>query len=107
MALFEADRISGAGSSADQALVVRLVQGGLTEGEAQVALLMRDGLANQAIASRCCFSLNTVKSYLSRAYVKLGVENRAQLSVHQGVLTTGRLFGHCSTNLSLFSKAGW
>lgn len=58
----------------------RLIRYGLTCGEAEVAVLATEGLSNQRIAGRCCFSLNTVKSYLSRAYAKLGVENRVQLT---------------------------
>lgn len=58
-----------------RALVLRL-----TPGELEKAVLVAEGLTNQAIAERLQLSAHTVKSALSAIYTKLGTENRSALS---------------------------
>jgi DNA-binding CsgD family transcriptional regulator len=52
----------------------------LTATEREVAVLAADGLTNQAIAERVYVSRKTVEANLARAYRKLGISSRAQLS---------------------------
>ena len=52
----------------------------LTATEREVAVLAADGLTNQAIAERVYISRKTVEANLARAYRKLGISSRAQLS---------------------------
>jgi DNA-binding CsgD family transcriptional regulator len=52
----------------------------LTPGERQVVELALDGLSNPRIAQRLFLSTNTVKTHLLRAYRKLGVNSRRDLS---------------------------
>jgi DNA-binding CsgD family transcriptional regulator len=52
----------------------------LTETEARVAELVATGLSNREVAARLFLSVSTVESNLRRAYRKLGVGSRAQLS---------------------------
>jgi DNA-binding CsgD family transcriptional regulator len=52
----------------------------LTETEDQVAELVASGLTNREVAARLFLSLSTVESNLRRAYRKLGVRSRAELS---------------------------
>jgi DNA-binding NarL/FixJ family response regulator len=63
----------------------------LSPRERQVLLLMRDGSSLPAIASHLQVSEATVKTYVSRLYSKLRVNNRAQalmVAVNQGLLPT-------------------
>jgi NarL family two-component system response regulator LiaR len=51
---------------------------GLTERESQVLVLLARGLSNREIASAMYLSPETVKGYVSQAFVKLGVRNRVE-----------------------------
>ncbi|RKR75108.1 response regulator transcription factor [Frondihabitans australicus] len=53
---------------------------GLSERERAVAGLVVDGWSNPQIAERLHLSSSTVKTYVSRCFTKLGVENRVQLA---------------------------
>jgi DNA-binding NarL/FixJ family response regulator len=74
------------------ALARRHSNGGLlSPRERQVLLLMRDGSSLPAIATNLQVSEATVKTYVSRLYSKLRVNNRAQalmVAVNQGLLPT-------------------
>jgi DNA-binding NarL/FixJ family response regulator len=50
----------------------------LSKREAQVMLLVCQGLTNQEVGERLFLSLNTVKSHLRGAYRKMGVTSRPQ-----------------------------
>jgi DNA-binding CsgD family transcriptional regulator len=52
----------------------------LTETEEQIASLVAIGLSNREVAERLFLSVSTVESNLRRAYRKLGVRSRAQLT---------------------------
>ena len=54
--------------------------GELTAREREVAELVAAGLANKEIASRLFVAVSTVEATLSKAYVKLGVRSRTELS---------------------------
>ena len=54
--------------------------GSLTPGERQVVELAAEGLTNPRIAQKLFLSTNTVKTHLLRAYRKLGVNSRRDLS---------------------------
>jgi DNA-binding CsgD family transcriptional regulator len=51
----------------------------LTRREREVAILAAAGRSSRWIATRLNLSVRTVDNYLGRAYVKLGVSNRAEL----------------------------
>ena len=53
----------------------------LTEREREVMALVAEGLSNDEIAERLVLSPATAKTHVSRAMVKLGVRDRAQLVV--------------------------
>jgi DNA-binding NarL/FixJ family response regulator len=53
----------------------------LTEREREVMALAATGLSNEQIADRLVLSVATAKTHVSRAMVKLGVRDRAQLVV--------------------------
>jgi DNA-binding NarL/FixJ family response regulator len=53
----------------------------LTEREREVVALVGEGLSNDEIAERLIMSPATAKTHVSRAMVKLGVRDRAQLVV--------------------------
>lgn len=70
----------------------RATQNGVTLSprEADVLLLLRDGLSMPAIAARLFISLSTVKTYVARIYDKLGATTRAQAlmtAIHHGLIT--------------------
>ncbi|MEO6122964.1 MAG: AAA family ATPase [Ilumatobacteraceae bacterium] len=52
----------------------------LTPSEHRVALLAAQGHTNRAIAAQLFVSLKTVESHLARAFKKLGINSRAELS---------------------------
>lgn len=54
----------------------------LTEREREVVALVGEGLSNDEIAARLVVSPATAKTHVSRAMVKLGVRDRAQLVVY-------------------------
>jgi DNA-binding NarL/FixJ family response regulator len=51
----------------------------LTEREREIVTLVAEGLSNQEIAERLVVSPLTAKTHVSRAMIKLGVRDRAQL----------------------------
>ena len=53
----------------------------LTEREREVVALVGEGLTNDEIAARLFLSPATAKTHVSRAMVKLGARDRAQLVV--------------------------
>jgi DNA-binding NarL/FixJ family response regulator len=53
----------------------------LTERERQVVALVAEGLTNDEIAARLVMSAATAKTHVSRAMIKLGARDRAQLVV--------------------------
>jgi DNA-binding NarL/FixJ family response regulator len=53
----------------------------LTEREREVTALVAEGLSNQEIAERLFMSPATAKTHVSRAMIKLGARDRAQLVV--------------------------
>jgi DNA-binding NarL/FixJ family response regulator len=53
----------------------------LTEREREVVALVAEGLSNDEIAERLVLSPATAKTHVSRAMVKLGIRDRAQLVV--------------------------
>jgi DNA-binding NarL/FixJ family response regulator len=55
---------------------------GLTEREREVVALVATGLSNEEIAAKLVVSPATAKTHVSRAMVKLGVRDRAQLVVY-------------------------
>ncbi|MBV9787904.1 MAG: helix-turn-helix transcriptional regulator, partial [Chloroflexi bacterium] len=55
--------------------------GTLTEREREVMALVAGGLSNDEIAERLVISPATAKTHVSRAMVKLGARDRAQLVV--------------------------
>ncbi|MGH9055810.1 MAG: LuxR C-terminal-related transcriptional regulator [Acidimicrobiales bacterium] len=57
----------------------------LTRREQEVATLAAHGDSNQGIAERLSLSVRTVESHLARAYYKLGVNTRADLSAALGL----------------------
>jgi DNA-binding CsgD family transcriptional regulator len=60
---------------------VRRAPSTLTEGEQRAAALAAQGLTNPEIAARLFMSRRTVEANLARAYRKLDIRSRAQLSV--------------------------
>ncbi|MEU2971666.1 response regulator transcription factor [Nocardiopsis alba] len=66
---------------------------GLTDREREVLSLVGRGLSNEEIAGELVLSPATAKTHVSRAMVKLGVRDRAQLVVlayETGLVTPGR-----------------
>jgi DNA-binding NarL/FixJ family response regulator len=70
---------SQGGATADQDDAARIAQ--LTEREREVAAAVADGLGNADIAKRLHLSQGTVKTHLSSALAKLGLDNRTQLAI--------------------------
>lgn len=54
------------------------VNGSLTEREAEILSLMREGLTNKQIANRLYISVHTVKNHVHNLLVKLGAQSRAE-----------------------------
>lgn len=68
--------------------------GALTDREREVMALVAEGLSNDEIAQRLIVSPATAKTHVSRAMVKLGARDRAQLvvfSYESGLVRPGRL----------------
>src|SRR4051794_9706287 len=66
----------------------------LTEREKEVVALVGEGLSSDEIAGRLVLSPATAKTHVSRAMIKLGVRDRAQLVVvayHTGLVRPGWL----------------
>jgi DNA-binding NarL/FixJ family response regulator len=62
----------------------------LSAREQQILFLLHDGLSVPEIAAELYLSLSTTKTYVARAYEKLGARNRAQAlmaAVHRGLFT--------------------
>jgi DNA-binding NarL/FixJ family response regulator len=53
----------------------------LTDREREVVTMVGDGLSNDEIAERLVMSVATAKTHVSRAMIKLGARDRAQLVV--------------------------
>jgi DNA-binding NarL/FixJ family response regulator len=65
----------------------------LTQREREVVALVGEGLSNQEIAARLVLSPATARTHVSRAMVKLGARDRAQLVVvayQTGLVSPGR-----------------
>jgi DNA-binding NarL/FixJ family response regulator len=54
----------------------------LTDREREVVGLVGEGLTNDEIAARLVMSVATARTHVSRAMIKLGARDRAQLVVH-------------------------
>jgi DNA-binding CsgD family transcriptional regulator len=61
-------------------VTTRSAPAGLTATEREIARLAAEGLTNRAIADRVFVTPKTVEANLARAYRKLGITSRAQLS---------------------------
>ena len=54
----------------------------LTQREAEILLLLRQGLSNQGISTETGVALSTIKWHLKNIFAKLGVSSRAEAIVH-------------------------
>jgi DNA-binding CsgD family transcriptional regulator len=52
----------------------------LTEREAEVVMLIGEGLSNRAVAQRLTLSIRTVESHIYRAMLKTGTTSREELA---------------------------
>jgi DNA-binding NarL/FixJ family response regulator len=85
--------ISEFAASAPKAAPARTDLSSLTEREREVVTLVGEGLSNDEIAERLYLSPNTAKTHVSRAMIKLGARDRAQLVVfayESGLVRPGR-----------------
>ncbi len=57
------------------------VPGGLSVREAEVVALVAEGLSNPEIARRLGLTSETVKTYVTRAYDKIGVRGRTRIAI--------------------------
>jgi DNA-binding NarL/FixJ family response regulator len=55
-----------------------LQKAGISKREAEILLLMHEGLSNQQIADKLFVSENTVKKHISNIFLKLQVERRTE-----------------------------
>jgi len=55
-----------------------LFKAGISKREAEILLLMHDGLSNQQIADKLFISENTIKKHISNIFLKLQVERRTE-----------------------------
>ena len=68
----------------------------LSKREAEVLLLVAQGLSNKEIAHRMGLSIRTIHSHLSSLFAKLKVNSRTQavlLAVHQGLISMHDTYG--------------
>jgi DNA-binding CsgD family transcriptional regulator len=56
----------------------QLVKSGLSKREAEILLLMHEGLSNHQIADKLFISENTIKKHVSNIFQKLQVERRTE-----------------------------
>jgi len=56
----------------------KLLATGLSKREAEILLLIHDGLSNQQIADKLFISEHTVKKHVSNIFLKLNVERRTE-----------------------------
>jgi DNA-binding CsgD family transcriptional regulator len=56
----------------------QLIKSGLSKREAEILLLMHEGLSNQQIADKLFISENTIKKHISNIFQKLQVERRTE-----------------------------
>ena len=56
----------------------QLIQAGISKREAEILLLMHEGLSNQQIADKLFISENTIKKHISNIFQKLQVERRTE-----------------------------
>ncbi|TWI96228.1 regulatory LuxR family protein [Mucilaginibacter frigoritolerans] len=56
----------------------KLLQSGLSKREAEILLLIYEGLSNQQIADKLFLSENTIKKHISNIFQKLRVERRTE-----------------------------
>lgn len=63
----------------------------LTDREREVMALVAEGLTNEEIAARLIMSVATATTHVSRAMIKLGARDRAQLVVfaYSGLVRPG------------------
>ena len=55
-----------------------LTKSGISKREAEILLLVHQGLSNQQIADKLFISENTIKKHISNIFLKLGVERRTE-----------------------------
>ena len=55
-----------------------LAKSGISKREAEILLLVHQGLSNQQIADKLFISENTIKKHISNIFLKLGVERRTE-----------------------------
>jgi DNA-binding NarL/FixJ family response regulator len=55
-----------------------LLKAGISRREAEILLLMHEGLSNQQIADKLFISENTIKKHISNIFLKLQVERRTE-----------------------------
>ena len=56
----------------------QLLKSGLSKREAEILLLMHEGMSNQQIAGKLFLSENTIKKHISNIFQKLKVERRTE-----------------------------
>jgi len=56
----------------------QLIKSGISKREAEILLLMDEGLSNQQIADKLFISENTIKKHISNIFQKLQVERRTE-----------------------------
>ncbi|MGZ3757737.1 MAG: response regulator transcription factor [Mucilaginibacter sp.] len=56
----------------------QLLKAGISKREADILLLINDGLSNQQIADKLFISENTIKKHISNIFQKLQVERRTE-----------------------------
>jgi DNA-binding NarL/FixJ family response regulator len=56
----------------------KLIEEGISKREAEILLLMHQGLSNQQIADKLFISENTIKKHISNIFQKLQVERRTE-----------------------------